>query len=157
MVQCRDVRVWPGQGHWTCHRSGHCTGYWNGHCTGHFSFSIYFRQLHTSTPPLLPNITAVLCWAQLGHSLLHCFTATQNEIYKFKSDSNFLREIRPESIPANRVHRVQWSDGLCFLLRLIKSGSTEDGWVTGGENWWIDGPDYFMNLPILKIMSNLFV
>ena len=70
----------------------------NGRVTALVTFLFKFIS-DTSTPPLLPNITAVLCWAQLGHSLLHCYTATQNEIYTFNRPHNFFREIRPESIP----------------------------------------------------------
>ena len=75
MVQCLDVRVWPGQGHWTCHRSGHCTGYWKGHCTGHFSFPIYFRQLHYTPPPLHCFPILLQCCVERSWATL-CYTAT---------------------------------------------------------------------------------
>ena len=75
MVQCQDVRVCPGQGHLTCHWSGHCTGYWKGHCTGHFSFSIYFWQLHTSPPPRHCFPILLQCCVERSWATL-CYTAT---------------------------------------------------------------------------------
>ena len=104
---------------------------------GSLHWSLFFSNLfqtialHTSTPPLLPNITAVLCWAQLGHSLLHCYTATQNEIYTFNHPPKFLSEIWPESIPAKRGGQL-----MCYIRRglyTVTRHITLRGCWCGGE------------------------